>query len=449
MFRGSIFNYYSYINGNTIIFNSLTENVVCIHGILILNSETLITFFTKTKKNNQQSLLQYGIVVKREIDENRIASVKLFDRIANKDLYLMILPTYECNFRCKYCYENECKSKDFEKINISEKVQNRIIQYVKNTLRDYHCLFVEWHGGEPLKEIEIINNLSDAFANVAGRLGKPYVASLTTNGFYLTEEVFKKMLKNHVIKFHVTIDGFAWNHDYYRPGLGGTATYSKVMNNLLNIKKNINCKNFHIVLRTNVTQKFLPYLNEWLQYLSESFSDDSRFQLYVKMVEDKGGNAIKKINGELLESEEEMYSIIANSKYYNNFEYYYSSICNATCSAAMRNKYIIAPEGKIKKCGHYLFDKRTDVGVLGEDSTIYYNRDAFSKWICVENRSKNCDNCALWAACFNSFCPFRAGFSGLERKAICSGEHQNIEQILNILVSPYNTKQSYLKHIYA
>ena len=111
------------------------------------------------------------------------------------------------------------------------------------------------------------------------------------------------------------------------------------------------------------------------------------------------------------------------------------------CSAGMRNKHIIAPDGRIKKCGHYLFDERSDVGVLREDGDIEYDREHFSKWIkAVKERPVKCSKCPLWAACFNLACPLKTNFlEGSDEPPICSGEHQNISSVLNILLGPFNT----------
>lgn len=449
MFKASIFNYYLAVNDNSIIYNSLTGALVCIQSGFLLQPAELIRFYQSTGEGNQQVLLKYGLVVKEETDEDKIASVKLLDIISNKDLYLTILPTYSCNFRCKYCYENDGGNMSFKEISMSEELQSRIIQYAKNHLSDYHCMMVEWHGGEPLKQIGIIKSLSKKLIDVSNRLGKPYVGTVTTNGYYLNRETVLEMIKNHIIQFHVTLDGFPWNHDYYRTDCEGHATFDKIMRNLLDIRDNVCQKNFHIVLRTNVTRKFLPYLDDWLHYISENFSDDNRFQVYIKMVEDKGGHAVTNMKDDLLESESDMYDIIANSKHCNNYEYYYSSICNSICSAAMRNKHIITPDGIVRKCGHYLFDKRSEVGRLGEDGYICYNRDNFSKWINAgKQRIEKCSKCVLWASCFNSFCILKSELSAQIPRAVCSGEHQNIEKIVKILLSPYNTKRPSVQYLY-
>lgn len=159
------------------------------------------------------------------------------------------------------------------------------------------------------------------------------------------------------------------------------------------------------------------------------------------MVEDKGGVAVKSLKNELLYSEREMYKIMANSNYANNYGYYFSHVCNSICSASMRNKYIFAPRCAVKKCGHYLFDIRSDVGLLQENGYIKFDRSSFSKWITYKTPKNKCINCPLWASCFNSFCPLRSNFDS-KNISVCSEEHKNIKEVINLLLSPYNTNNN-------
>lgn len=448
MYKVSCFNSYCKSTyKESIIFNSFTEKMVIIHNKKIENKEELIRFFDITNKENKENLLEYGLIVGENDNEYRIASLKYLDKLYNKDLYLMILPTYNCNFRCRYCYENFGNEfLSFPEIELSKIDENRIMMFIKKYLSSYYCLTIEWHGGEPLLKSDIINSLSEKIIKLTSYMRKPFIATITTNGYYLTEDMVRKMLRNHVIKFHVTLDGFEWNHNFYRPDKNGKNTFDIIIKNLLNIKQNIKQKNFHIVLRTNITKSFLPHLGEWLKFLSHNFSDDKRFQIYIKMVEDKGGTAINQLEDELMESEKEIYSIIRKTSYKNNYEFYYSLLCNSVCSAAMRNKYIFAPEGKVKKCGHFLFDSRTDIGILQDNGIIAFDRDMFSKWITLNEVKGKCKNCPLWGACFNSFCPLKVNFQE-KKESVCSGEHKNLQEIVEILTSDYNTQKDFLIHI--
>ena len=102
--------------------------------------------------------------------------------------------------------------------------------------------------------------------------------------------------------------------------------------------------------------------------------------------------------------------------------------------------HIISPEGRIKKCGHYLFDEKSDVGFLDTSGNIIYNKQHFSMWIKADKkRGEKCVGCSLWAACFNSFCPLKSSLSNyFIDSSICSGEHQNIDLVLQLLLSSYN-----------
>ncbi len=464
MFRSSIFNYYTIVNGKSVIFNSMNEKIVRFNQKDVSSEEKLLDFFAVSSEKNRRLLIEQGLIVKCDANEEQIASIKLLDRVVNNDLYLTIMPTYGCNFRCIYCYENQCDSRtdNFPSISMGDDVQASIIRYVKKKLSEHYCLVVEWHGGEPLLRTDIIDSLSQKLISVAMRSGKPYVATITTNGYYLTEDVVKLMLKNHVVKFHVTVDGFSWNHDYYRPDSNNNPTFKIVMDNLLRIKHKIKQKNFHVVLRTNVTQRFLPYLGRWLEYLSENFSDDKRFQIYIKMVEDKGGNAVKKIASDLLKSEDVMYRVMVDSKYKNNYEYYFSSIqslfgsfddiydmlisseyyldyspfyyhlISRGCISSSRNTYVIAPDCTIMKCTVGLDKDENKVGYITEKGEAIIDYYKLSKWIHYKRHPQSrCANCERGNICVNFACPKVNNFpdEGID----CTRNYVNTEKIVRLL----------------
>ena len=162
MFRSSIFNYYTIVNGKSVIFNSMNEKIVRFNQKDVSSEEKLLDFFAVSSEKNRRLLIEQGLIVKCDANEEQIASIKLLDRVVNNDLYLTIMPTYGCNFRCIYCYENQCDSRtdNFPSISMGDDVQASIIRYVKKKLSEHYCLVVEWHGGEPLLRTDIIDSLS-------------------------------------------------------------------------------------------------------------------------------------------------------------------------------------------------------------------------------------------------------------------------------------------------
>ncbi|MFR3188889.1 MAG: radical SAM protein [Phocaeicola sp.] len=72
-------------------------------------------------------------------------------------LYIIINPTLNCNFKCWYCYEtHERNSKiSFETVqSIKKYIQNEL-----NTNCQLKSIRIDWFGGEPLIYKEIVYSL--------------------------------------------------------------------------------------------------------------------------------------------------------------------------------------------------------------------------------------------------------------------------------------------------
>ena len=106
-------------------------------------------------------LIKRGYLVPKECDEDYMVKIKMTEMILDERyLHLIIMPTEQCNFRCKYCYET------FEKGKMSKALQDAIIKYVKKNILNYVGLSVVWFGGEPLMALDVVENLSENFIKI-------------------------------------------------------------------------------------------------------------------------------------------------------------------------------------------------------------------------------------------------------------------------------------------
>lgn len=104
MYKLSKFNYIIEKNDKICFFNSLIGNLAITTSNEVRN--ILKSNIVDNKSVYFERLLKDGFIVKDDVDEDLISDVKHFDLIANKELYLTVMPTTNCNYRCTYCYEN-------------------------------------------------------------------------------------------------------------------------------------------------------------------------------------------------------------------------------------------------------------------------------------------------------------------------------------------------------
>ena len=402
-------------NGYFVVFNSLTKKMI---KVSMANKESLLDFLEGGFTDNRLSryLLQNKFIVDNN-EEEACEAEEIYQKVclSHKTLNVILLPTYNCNFRCSYCYEF------FPNIVMSESIQDDIFAYVEKMLVDYSALNISWFGGEPLLELDTIIRLSDKFQELCKREGKAYLADITTNGYLLTVDVFKKLLRCNVRTYQITIDGLQSTHDKYRHLVNGGATYNTIVSNLIDIKENIKSTMFQIVIRTNMTKTLSDTLNEHLSFIDKEFLHDFRFKHVCRIAFAYKNETIK---DDLLNTE----SLINSSFAYlpNNFindsnrEYFISSFKDfifgsaSVCYAGKTSSIVIDPLGKLMKCTVCLDDEKNIIG----DIYSGIQNDKFKCWI---ERPINlevvrlCSDCPIYPICLNVSCPYEH-FSAFDRK---------------------------------
>lgn len=114
---------------------------------------------------------------------------------------LTFIVTEDCNLRCKYCYITHKASN--KKMNFS--VAKKFIDYVLNSeMIKQHAVTLDFIGGEPLLEIELIDKICDYFKLKTYEMGISwywnYRISICTNGVnYLDKRIQKFISKNRIL----------------------------------------------------------------------------------------------------------------------------------------------------------------------------------------------------------------------------------------------------------
>ena len=165
-----------------------------------------------------------------------------------KRITVLLKPTEECNFRCKYCYHSDT---NFEQGRMSIELFEEIIDKLSSC---YNSISLTFHGGEPLlmgygfyeKALGIIEKKRNNGTN--------WQLSIQTNG-YLLDEKFCLLFKTHGFSPSVSFDG---------PGDLNCLRdkTEEVTNNIINLKS----KGYDISLLGVVTQKNVKHLLEYYNF---------------------------------------------------------------------------------------------------------------------------------------------------------------------------------------
>ena len=120
---------------------------------------------------------------------------------SDKFLYLTILPTEKCNFRCVYCYET------FELGNMSEKTVKGIKNLLSESVKTIKHLKISWFGGEPTLNMNAIVEISSHIIELQKQYKFKYESIMTTNAYLIDSEVMSNLCNLGINNFQITLDG--------------------------------------------------------------------------------------------------------------------------------------------------------------------------------------------------------------------------------------------------
>lgn len=380
-------------SGNLIIFNTLSnavhyikkENYAVFAKICRQISEN---YEFGEKRDDILALLDSGIIYHREDDSIddlvKEKEKQVFD--GHKILTFILLPTEKCNFRCSYCYESHKGG------TMNEATIDKVGELIDILLKDYDMLQLNWFGGEPLLAIDVMRQVTEKVSDICRRHRKSYYSSITTNGYFLTVDMMKQLLKMHVVLYQVTIDGNRQTHDRQRYLADGSGTYDTILGNLVRIKNEIRTATIRVIVRVNVPNSFD---NHGIIELSKIFCDDKRFRINAQRIFKSGLNEETDF-GEYLK-------VVENHKQCTPK----SLIPEETiCYAARNNTIMIRADGDVGKCTVNLDDADNQFGNINDMNLKEFRLNSLVYGHSRHLRTE-CMQCCIYPLCFGKQCPAR------------------------------------------
>ena len=204
----------------------------------------------------RERLLQRGHITRKD-EAGELADLKLLSRIhktiqGRSGIGLIIMPTYDCNFRCPYCFEQHRlkKGQDW----LDNTMGDGMIEAIFAALKDYRargyalgkCSF---YGGEPFlaKNLGVVKKIADKCRELDLSM------NAVTNGYDL--ETYLDFLEEYKVgSIQVTVDGTAELNDRRRLHKNGLPTYDRILSNVelalqrgvtVHLRVNVGKENLH------------------------------------------------------------------------------------------------------------------------------------------------------------------------------------------------------------
>jgi len=186
---------------------------------------------------------------------------------------IVICPTYNCNFRCQYCYEDldMRSSKEYLKVADMERIFVSIEQIVAD--RKPRGVEIELFGGEPLlpRNRPVVKRVL-SFCHE-----KHYPMTIITNGSNISrQEGLKAALKQHkeiITKLQITIDGLSELHNRRRPYANGKGSFQAIVDAIDWLLK----EEIKVAMRVNVDAENIDQLPALTDFIYDKSWSESKY----------------------------------------------------------------------------------------------------------------------------------------------------------------------------
>lgn len=220
------------------------------HGVIDTNSglvhivdEIIYDLLTdekfKSKDKIKNICIKYGQVT---VDE-AISEIKYL--IDNKLLYteetivenrikpavkaLCLNMAHDCNLKCEYCFASQGNFKG-ERSLMSYEVGKKSFDYLIKSSGSRINLEVDFFGGEPLMNFEVIKQLVDYARSLEAGNNKRFRFTITTNGVLLDDEIIDYINEN-MDNVVLSIDGRKSVNDRMRKTVNDKGSYDVIVKN--------------------------------------------------------------------------------------------------------------------------------------------------------------------------------------------------------------------------
>lgn len=213
------------------------------------------------------ALKENGQLFTEDTYEDKAGELKAKTNGVVKALCLHIAHT--CNLNCEYCFASQGKYHG-ERAVMSFEVGKRALDFLIENSGSRHNLEVDFFGGEPLMNFDVVKKLVEYARSVEKQAGKNFRFTLTTNGMLIDDDVidFANREMSNVV---LSLDGRKEIHDRYRVDYAGNGSWEKIVPKFQELVKARGGKNYY--MRGTFTHRNPDFLEDIKTMLDLGFTE--------------------------------------------------------------------------------------------------------------------------------------------------------------------------------
>ena len=152
---------------------------------------------------------------------------KLKQKTAGVVKALCLHIAHTCNLNCSYCFASQGKYHG-ERAVMSFEVGKRALDFLIENSGTRHNLEVDFFGGEPLMNFDVVKQLVAYARSIEKEKGKNFRFTLTTNGVLVDDDVIE-WANRECANVVLSLDGRKEVHDRFRVDFAGNGSWEKIV----------------------------------------------------------------------------------------------------------------------------------------------------------------------------------------------------------------------------
>jgi uncharacterized protein len=419
---------------NTISFSHLAIS----HNIYEKFLQNNVEDFEKEYPKCYENFVDSGFIIddsKDELNEIRFENRKR--TFVNREYFITVYPTQDCNLKCWYCYENHVKDSVMSQ-DVLESIVNHIKQKAESKSVDF--IHLTFFGGEPLLYFDTtVLPLLEKAKTICDNASIPFLPFFITNGSLIDEPMIMK-LKEFNPMFQITIDGNRKKHDTVRIGkINNYPTFDKIINAYHLITQHITCTHHFVsrilTIRINYDNQTLKNIDEIIDNIKDIKKDKVFIHLErVWQTLDRVDDYQRQLLKEAI--------IKLSSHGFNVGQGVFGKRSSYSCPAEVYDYAVINYNGLVYRCNGRNLTPETAEGCLLPNGTIEWNKQALIKRLArTTYENDRCINCKMLPQCMGpcSQKQMENGWGNIDN--ICS------KNVLDVSLNDYLTLDFEVEHI--
>ena len=185
---------------------------------------------------------------------------------------------HDCNLRCRYCFA-ETGTFHGERSMMSREVGFKAIDFVLEKSRNRKNIEVDFFGGEPLMNFDVVKDIVAYARSKEKEYGKTFRFTLTTNGILLDDDIMAYLNEN-MSNIVLSLDGTREVNDYLRPDPEKKGSYDRIIDKYKKLAEMRNQDNYYV--RGTFTAYNLDFTKDILHIADEGFVQTSMEPVVLK-----------------------------------------------------------------------------------------------------------------------------------------------------------------------